>query len=580
VATPRGPAIDPVDPTFATTIEPAGASVSHPAGGLTLSVPAGAVSAPTQLTVTPIANTARGAIGPAFRLGPEGATFAAPVTLTFAAPASYPVGTSIAGVGIEYQDARGFWHRAEPVTRDAVAKTVSVSTTHFSDWALTWQGGTAAAEGEITLVQTIGPPWGVPFTATGRATVFFQEDTATDTYYSLTGTLTVPATIVDVDGATCVPDQTTKTLPFNLAEAHKSTPPVFRWGIGVHWTLTCDAAPTERLMPAMFDTMFINLTRCPADYAPGQVVSADQLAGAYTKDCGADGLVSATWDLRACVAGLDCLPAECRLGVTACDAGIQSCVETDVAPNDTACGAGGASVCSEGLCVDPSDPGAGIAVTPASGLVTTEAGGTGTFQLVLANQPTTTVAIALSSSSAEGTVSPASVTFTPADWDVAQIVTVTGADDFVDDGDVAYTVLTAPAVSLDPRYGGRDPADVSVTNTDDDAAGIVVSPTSGLFTTESGGTATFTVVLQSQPTADVIVPFRSSYSAEGTVSPASLTFTPLDWDAEQLVTVTGVDDGDPLDGPQTYFAETDPAESSDPVYSGFDASDVEVTNNP
>ena len=74
-------------------------------------------------------------------------------------------------------------------------------------------------------------------------------------------------------------------------------------------------------------------------------------------------------------------------------------------------------------------------------------------------------------------------------------MTVTGVDDAVDDGDVAYTIVTAAATSTDPNYNGVNAADVAVTNTDNDAAGITVTPTTGLTTTEAGGTATFTVVL-------------------------------------------------------------------------------------
>ena len=74
-------------------------------------------------------------------------------------------------------------------------------------------------------------------------------------------------------------------------------------------------------------------------------------------------------------------------------------------------------------------------------------------------------------------------------------MTVTGVDDALDDGDVAYTIVTAPATSTDATYNGSTPADVAVTNTDNDAAGITVTPTAGLMTTEAGGTATFTVVL-------------------------------------------------------------------------------------
>ena len=88
---------------------------------------------------------------------------------------------------------------------------------------------------------------------------------------------------------------------------------------------------------------------------------------------------------------------------------------------------------------------------------------------------------------------------------MAQTVTVTGVDDALDDGDVAYTIVTAAATSTDVTYNGVNAADVTVTNTDNDAVGITVTPTAGLTTTEAGGTATFTVVLNTQPTADVTI---------------------------------------------------------------------------
>ena len=221
---------------------------------------------------------------------------------------------------------------------------------------------------------------------------------------------------------------------------------------------------------------------------------------------------------------------------------------------------------------------AGITVSPTAGLVTTEAGGTATFTVVLNSQPTADVTIALSSSDlTEGTVGPASLTFTAANWNVAQTVTVTGVDDAIADGDVAYTILTAAAVSTDGGYSGFDAADVSVTNTDDDTAGITVSPTSGLTTTEAGGTATFTVVLTSQPTADVTIALSSSDLTEGTVGPASLTFTAANWNLAQTVTVTGVDDAI-ADGDIAYSILTAAAVSTDGSYSGFDAADVSVTN--
>ncbi len=112
----------------------------------------------------------------------------------------------------------------------------------------------------------------------------------------------------------------------------------------------------------------------------------------------------------------------------------------------------------------------GITVTPTTGLITTEAGGTATFTVVLTSQPTADVTIALSSdNTVEGTVAPANVTFTSLNWNVPQTVTVTGVNDAVDDGDIAYTILTGTATSTDVLYAGFNPMDVAVTNLDDDA---------------------------------------------------------------------------------------------------------------
>jgi len=117
-----------------------------------------------------------------------------------------------------------------------------------------------------------------------------------------------------------------------------------------------------------------------------------------------------------------------------------------------------------------SAPTPGITVTPTSGLVTTEDLGTATFTVVLDTLPSHTVSIALSSSdTTEGTVSPDGLTFTQANWNTPQTVTVTGVNDDEIDGDIAYRIVTAAAGSYDPYYGGTDPADVSVTNIDNDS---------------------------------------------------------------------------------------------------------------
>src|SRR4029077_20155407 len=137
---------------------------------------------------------------------------------------------------------------------------------------------------------------------------------------------------------------------------------------------------------------------------------------------------------------------------------------------------------------------------------------------------------------------PSSLTFTAANWNVPQIVTITGVDNDLDDGDIGYTIVTAAATSSDSNYDGLNASDVSVTNIDNETSVITVTPTSGLTTTEAGGTATFTIVLTSQPTADVTIGVPSSNTPEGPVTPASVNWTSANWNLPRMFTVTGVDD--------------------------------------
>ncbi len=177
----------------------------------------------------------------------------------------------------------------------------------------------------------------------------------------------------------------------------------------------------------------------------------------------------------------------------------------------------------------------------------------------------------------EGESSPTTLTFDATNWNVAQVVTVTGVDDYVIDGDVTYTIVTDAATSGDPNYDTRNPPNISVTNGDDDVARILVDPINGLITTEGGGTATFSVVLDSQPSIKVDISLETSDTTEGSVSPESLTFTVGNWDIPQTVTITGKNDNK-ADGSIVYTILTHPATSADDNYNGVDADDVEVTN--
>ncbi len=111
----------------------------------------------------------------------------------------------------------------------------------------------------------------------------------------------------------------------------------------------------------------------------------------------------------------------------------------------------------------------GITVSPIAGLVTTEAGGTDEFTVVLDTPPTAIVSITIESSDAtEGTIDKLILNFDASNWNIPQTVTVTGVDDIDEDGDISYFVILNAASSDDLNYHGINPDDVSVVNIDDD----------------------------------------------------------------------------------------------------------------
>ncbi len=110
--------------------------------------------------------------------------------------------------------------------------------------------------------------------------------------------------------------------------------------------------------------------------------------------------------------------------------------------------------------------------------------------------------------------------------------------------------------------------------TDDDAAGITVSETT-LTVAEAGGSGTFTVVLESQPTADVTIAVSSDATGNATVSPATLTFTSANWATAQTVTVTGVDDS--IETPDRTASIVLTVTSGDAAFNGIDLANVAVT---
>ncbi|MFL3016313.1 MAG: hypothetical protein ACJZ2F_02095 [Acidimicrobiales bacterium] len=84
---------------------------------------------------------------------------------------------------------------------------------------------------------------------------------------------------------------------------------------------------------------------------------------------------------------------------------------------------------------------------------------------------------------------------------------------------------------------------VSATTTDDDVAGFTIAQSGGSTSVaETGTTDTFTVVLDAQPTSDVVLTVVSSDTGEATVTQPTDLHASETGITPQTVTVTGVDD--------------------------------------
>ena len=193
-----------------------------------------------------------------------------------------------------------------------------------------------------------------------------------------------------------------------------------------------------------------------------------------------------------------------------------------------------------------------------------------TYTAVLDSEPTGDVSIAFASNNTDVTVTTENtdndLTFTPVNWAAPQTVTVAAADDddtADDEASVSHTVSGA-----DYGVNGVTAAPVAVTVRDGDSVGVAVSERT--LTVPEGGQATYTVVLDAQPSATVTVRPLVSGDGDVTVSPATLRFNAASWDTPQTVTVRAREDGDSTDDAATVSHTVEGA-------AGLAARDVEVT---
>ena len=151
--------------------------------------------------------------------------------------------------------------------------------------------------------------------------------------------------------------------------------------------------------------------------------------------------------------------------------------------------------------------------------------------------------------------------------------------------DVAITSASIPGLVAETSYDvqvrvindeGIGPWSQSGTGTTTALPAVTVSTTALTVTEEDATGDTYTVVLASQPTADVTVTVAGHASTDVTLSTATLTFTTVNWETAQTVTLTAADDADTTDDTVTL---THSATSTDTDYNAISIAGVTVTVN-
>ena len=177
-------------------------------------------------------------------------------------------------------------------------------------------------------------------------------------------------------------------------------------------------------------------------------------------------------------------------------------------------------------------------------------GGSNTYEVVLARQPTGDVTVTVTvddTANNDVTTAEETLVFTTANWNEPKTVTVRAAED--DDA------LTDSGVTISHTVGGANYEGVTapgltVTITEDDADGVTISPTTLTVAEGDAAGVSYTVVLNSQPAGDVTVTVSGHSGTDLTLSGTTLsgdnelTFTTENWGTAQTVTVKAAEDDD------------------------------------
>lgn len=139
------------------SIGSAGGALTSKDGTLTIEVPAGAVTATTAFSIQEVGSVLKNRAR-TYRLMPESVDFKQPVKLVYNYNGLVSDGANPDHFFLAYQDKNGYFYSANRTKGDRQRQTLTVTTTHFSDWTFYNQydlffPGRSLANGELWLLQ-------------------------------------------------------------------------------------------------------------------------------------------------------------------------------------------------------------------------------------------------------------------------------------------------------------------------------------------------------------------------------------------------------------------------------------------
>ena len=209
-------------------------------------------------------------------------------------------------------------------------------------------------------------------------------------------------------------------------------------------------------------------------------------------------------------------------------------------------------------------------------------GGSNTYEVVLARQPTGDVTVTVTvddTANNDVTTEEETLVFTTSNWNLPRTVTVRAAED--DDA------LTDSGVTVSHTVGGANYEGVTapwlrVTITENDADGVTISPTTLTVAEGDAAGASYTVVLTSQPAGDVTITISGHSGTDLSISGTTLsgddelTFTTENWGTAQTVKVKAAEDDDAVTDADVTLAHAI-SSTDDSVYNALANQSVTVS---